>query len=287
MTKRADILILCSDPERESRWTRMLTDADVRLWQGTDELPADASIDVIVTDGMVDCEDLPHSNLGSRLAVGEIAVVRIGPGPADVSLPDDCTARELRLVCRLLTEIVRLRRDRSRAYRLHRTLVELARSDALTGLPNRRAWEDELAARIQRGKTESGGFCLALFDLDHFKSINDKFGHAAGDDVLRHVARQLDAQRDESKFVARLGGDEFALLVTVRDVSHAAAVIEELRAESCEGSPHATITASAGYIFSDELRSETVDNLFHAADDALRKAKSAGRNRAIAADGRE
>jgi diguanylate cyclase (GGDEF)-like protein len=244
-------------------------------------LPADASIDVIVTDRMIACDDLPHSNLGSRLAAGEIAVVRIGPGPGDVSLPDDCTPRELRLACRLLAEIVRLRRDRSRARRLQRALAELARSDPLTGLPNRRAWEDELVSRVQTGEMETDGYCLALLDLDHFKSVNDRFGHAAGDDVLRHVARKLDAQIDGSDFVARLGGDEFVLLMTARDVTQAATLVERLRTTVCDGSPHTTITASAGYAFSTELRSETIDGLFHAADDALRSAKSSGRDRSV------
>ncbi len=283
MTNRADILILCSDPERESRWTRTLTDADARLWLGASELPPDTSIDVIVTDRMIDSEDLPHAKLSSKLAAGEIAVVRIGPGPADVSLPEDCTPRELRLVCRLLAEITRLRRDRSRGRRLQHALAELARSDPLTGLPNRRAWEDELAVRIGIDEEDVGGCCLALFDLDHFKSVNDTFGHMAGDDLLRHVARQLDARSNGSDFVARLGGDEFALLLTGRTLSEAATLIETLRVASCEASPHTTITASAGFAFSDELRSHTVDNLFRAADHALREAKSTGRNRTVAA----
>ncbi len=283
MTKRADILILSSDPKRQRCWARMLTDADARVWQGISELPPDASVDVIVADRVICCEDLPQSKLGSRLAVGEIGVVRIGPGPADVSLPEDFTPRELRLACRLLTEIVRLRRDRSRARRLQHALAELAKSDPLTGLPNRRAWEDELLSRADNGERQTGGFCLALLDLDHFKSVNDRFGHTAGDDVLRHVGRQLDASVNGSDLAARLGGDEFAILLTGRSSSAAATTIDTLRAAVGEGSPHTAITASAGYAYSQVLRSGTVDNLFHAADDALREAKSTGRNRTIAA----
>lgn len=284
MTKPVDILILCGESELQRSWTRALTDTDARLWQGASELTDDTTVDVIVTNRMIDYEDLPHSKLGSRLSAGEIGVVRIGSGPADVSLPDDWTPRELRLACHLLAEIVRLRRDRSRSHRLQRALAELARGDPLTGLPNRRAWEDELAIRIENQDAESGGFCLVLFDLDHFKSVNDRFGHMAGDDVLRHVARQLEAQKHGDDFVARLGGDEFALLVASRDVSQATALIERLRTSVCDGSPHTTITASAGYAFCEKLRSEDIDNLFHAADDALRFAKSTGRDRSVAAD---
>ena len=284
MTKPVDILVLCSDPELERCWTRTLTDTDTRLWQGASELTDDTSVDVIVTNRMFDSEDLPYPKLGSRLTAGEVGVVRVGSGPADVSLPDDCTQRELRLACQLLAEIVRLRRDRSRSHRLQHALAELARSDPLTGLPNRRAWEDELAIRIENQEAEPGGYCLVLFDLDHFKSVNDMFGHMAGDDVLRHVARQLDAQRNGSDFVARLGGDEFALLMVNRVVSQAAELIEMLRTSVCDGSPYTPITASAGYAFCAELRSEAIDNLFHAADDALRSAKAAGRDRSVAAD---
>jgi len=283
MTKPADILILSTDQERQRCWARMLTDANARVWQGIPKLPPDASIDVIVTDRVICREDLPHAKQASRLAVGEIGVVRIGPGPADVSLPEDFTPRELRMACHLLTEIVRLRRDRSRARRLQRALAELARSDPLTGLPNRRAWEDELLTRAGNCEGQTGGYCLALLDLDHFKSVNDRFGHTAGDDVLRHVGRQLDASVNGTDLAARLGGDEFAVLLTGRSSSEAATMIETLRATVCQGTPHTAITASAGYVFSEDLRSETVDTLFHAADDALRAAKSTGRNRTIAA----
>lgn len=279
MSASVDILIVCSDPERQRCCVRTLTAPEARLWQGVSELPPDALVDVIVTDRMIAGDDLAQTKLAARLAVGEIGVVRIGEGPADVSLPEDCTPRELRMACHLLATIARLRRDRSRARRLQHALAELAKSDPLTGLPNRRAWEDELAARVEGKQVATGGYCLALFDLDHFKSVNDRFGHVAGDDVLRHVARQLDARINGSDFVARLGGDEFALLIACRDASHGGELIETLRTDACDGSPHATITASAGYVFSQQLRPETIDRLFRAADDALRSAKSAGRDR--------
>ena len=132
MTRPAEILILSDSPQLVRRWTGILTDADTRLWQGASALPPDGTVDVIVTDCFVDVERLPQKKLRSQWSGGEIGVVRIGDrGPADVCLPADCSLRELRLACQLLTEIVRLRRQQNRGRRVQRLLSELAKSDPL------------------------------------------------------------------------------------------------------------------------------------------------------------
>lgn len=284
MTRPADILILSDDPQRVRRWTSVLVGIDARLWQGRSALPAGAKVDVVPTDGVVDCDRLPHEKLRSQLSVGEIGVVCVGDhGPADVCLPADCSQRELRLACQLLSEIVRLRRQQSRGRRVQRLLSEMARSDPLTGLPNRRAWEDELRDRIEGRKPGLANCCLAVLDLDFFKQVNERFGHTGGDDVLRHVGRRLVATVNGDDFVARLGGDEFAVLLAGRDEAGTAAAIDRLRISACESSPHTRVTASVGFAFTADLQPGDIDRLFHAADDALREAKSEGRNRTIAA----
>src|SRR4029450_10462491 len=99
--------------------------------------------------------------------------------PADVSLPSDHSARELRLACLLLAEVVRLRRQREASRRQERVLTHLALSDPLTGLPNRRAWEQQLADRLAASTAKS--WCIALLDVDHFHEVNDQLGHLEGD----------------------------------------------------------------------------------------------------------
>jgi len=285
MTRPADILILSDNPPHVRRWTGILTGADARLWQGQSALLADAKVDVVVTDRIINSDELRQKKLCSQLEAGEIGVVRVGDrGPADVCLPSDCSPRELRLACQLLTEIVRLRRQQNRGRRVQRLLSELAKSDPLTGLPNRRAWEDELRDLVETHEPEAAGYCLAVLDLDHFKRVNERYGHTGGDDVLRHVGHQLNAAVNGDDFVARLGGDEFAILLAGCDLAETAAAIEGLRTSACEGSPHTQITASVGFAFTADLQAGGIDDLFHAADDALRQAKSTGRNRTIAAD---
>jgi diguanylate cyclase (GGDEF)-like protein len=284
MAKPSEILILSNDSGRVRDWTRILTDCDTRLWQGVAQLPSDTPIDVIVTDDLLPCDPSFHPQLGPRLAAGEVGIVRIGAQNAgDVCLPEDFAPRELRLACLLLTEVVRLRRQCRRGRRMQRLLNRMAFADPLTGLPNRRAWEDELQEREARAVQQRSSVCLALLDLDLFKSVNDRLGHLAGDDMLRHVGKRLDASRRNSDFVARLGGDEFALLLDGRDPAMAAREVEEIRVSACQGAPHAPMTASVGFAHDASLRPGGLEALFHAADAALRDAKAAGRNRRVAA----
>ena len=99
-----------------------------------------------------------------------------------------------------------------------------ARTDSLTGLPNRRAFDDELARRIAEWERKSATFCLVLIDIDRFKALNDLYGHPAGDEVLRGLAEVLKGILREMDLVARLGGDEFGVLLPSthsRDAVHA------------------------------------------------------------------
>ena len=157
-----------------------------------------------------------------------------------------------------------------------------ARTDTLTGLPNRAAYDDHLDKEFERWARYQQGFSVAIGDLDFFKRINDTYGHLAGDKVLRLISRVLTKNLRASDFVARFGGEEFVILMPSTEADEGAKAIEKLR-ESISKSPFnfhgqpVTITMSFGVTQTRE--SDTKDALFDRADAALYKAKQEGRNR--------
>ncbi len=159
---------------------------------------------------------------------------------------------------------------------LLRRLEGLALTDQLTGLPNRRAWEDTLARELARATRDGAPVCVAVLDIDAFKSYNDDRGHLAGDALLSQAA---DAWRSELRggdVLARYGGDEFAALIPGRALDTAVVVVERLRRAAPEG-----CTCSAGVAMWDGGESAT--DLFGRADAALYVAKQSGRNQLAAA----
>ncbi|VAW75381.1 hypothetical protein MNBD_GAMMA15-503 [hydrothermal vent metagenome] len=159
-----------------------------------------------------------------------------------------------------------------------------AKTDALTGIPNRLAWEERLEQEIARWKRFSTPLVLVMWDVDHFKQINDRFGHKAGDKVLRTLAHMLADNVRETDFVARYGGEEFVQLITGTSLEECLPVVEKLRAGIESTAFHfrderVTITASCGLaLFQD---GDSADQCFERADKALYRAKDAGRNRCI------
>jgi diguanylate cyclase (GGDEF)-like protein/PAS domain S-box-containing protein len=159
---------------------------------------------------------------------------------------------------------------------LLRRLETLALTDQLTGLPNRRAWEDTLGRELARGARDGLPVCVAVLDLDAFKRYNDERGHLAGDGLLSAAA---DAWRRELRggdVLARYGGDEFAALIPGRALDTAVTVVERLRRAAPEG-----CTCSAGVAVWDGA--ESAIDLFGRADAALYVAKQSGRNQLAAA----
>jgi diguanylate cyclase (GGDEF)-like protein/PAS domain S-box-containing protein len=163
-------------------------------------------------------------------------------------------------------------------------LVKQATTDALTDLQNRRSFfanaERELA-RLQRGKVDQGA--LIMIDLDHFKRINDTYGHGIGDEVLRHLAGTLMRTLRRSDLAGRLGGEEFAVLLPDTSEEQGVLLAERLRvsiAESSVTTPAGDIffTASMGLTILDGT-DQDIDTALDRADDALYRAKEAGRNR--------
>lgn len=157
-----------------------------------------------------------------------------------------------------------------------------AREDALTGLANRRAFDELLAYEFARAGRSDQPLCVALVDLDHFKRINDDYSHAAGDAVLRAVAARMREVCREIDTVARWGGEEFALLLPNTRLSDALVVCERVRAglerlELDEVAPGLRITVSIG-LASHEGHAD-YDRMLSQVDAALYAAKQSGRNR--------
>lgn len=154
--------------------------------------------------------------------------------------------------------------------------------DPLTGLPNRAAWAERLEHEVAQWQRHGNSLLLAMLDLDHFKRINDNYGHLAGDRVLKIIATVLRKRLRGSDFIARFGGEEFVLLVPDTPLASGAKLAEVLRAaiEACpfhfKGEP-VTITVSMG--MTAFKPGEHSDLVLKRADQALYRAKSAGRNR--------
>ena len=162
----------------------------------------------------------------------------------------------------LLMSTVRKQADR---------LAELSRTDALTGLPNRRSWDFQLLRAVEVARSFDQPLTIAMADLDHFKDYNDTLGHLAGDALLADCARQWRAALDPSIFLARYGGEEFALILQGDWSGSAAAALETMR----RATPP-PVTVSIGYAWRDYI--EPITTTVARADAALYQAKAAGRD---------
>jgi diguanylate cyclase (GGDEF)-like protein len=171
-----------------------------------------------------------------------------------------------------------LTRPLLRALRWTEARASEARVDALTGIANRRALEESLAAEISRAQRFGHPLAVVLLDLDHFKRTNDAHGHAAGDLLLRAVARILSSAARQGDTVARLGGEELVVVLPETDPAGARRLAERLRVaiEACRVG-EMRITASFGVAA--RVDGDRVDSLLAAADAALYTAKENGRNR--------
>jgi diguanylate cyclase (GGDEF)-like protein len=166
------------------------------------------------------------------------------------------------------------------------TLEQAAGHDALTGLPNRRAFEAELRRRVALSKRRGLGFTLAIVDLDHFKQVNDSFGHPEGDAVLRRSGEAIRASLRSSDRVFRYGGEEFALILETADEGGIADLLERARegvkALGVAPTPDRRMSASIGWAVFPEDADDRND-LVAEADTALYQAKEGGRDQVIRA----
>lgn len=161
--------------------------------------------------------------------------------------------------------------------------------DPLTGVPNRRFFERRLREEIERWARHGQPLACMLADIDHFKSINDRFGHAAGDQTLRQVAAALGRGLRASDVLARYGGDEFILLLPETAATQAMAIAERLReavaglASPPEGVDQVSISIGLACLRQGDDETGAAARLLERADAALYQAKAAGRNRVMLA----
>jgi diguanylate cyclase (GGDEF)-like protein len=194
----------------------------------------------------------------------------------------------------------RLERDLRRVgvslKRHNASLQNLADSDALTGLGNRRLFEDRLVREYERARRSGAPFALILADVDHFKKYNDRFGHPAGDDCLRKVAGAIEAgARRPADLATRYGGEEFAIILADTDLAGANAVADTIRAAVAAldlrhpDNPTGRVTLSMGLYVGHPALAERNDPLawVDVADRLLYEAKDGGRNRVVAREGHE
>jgi len=157
-----------------------------------------------------------------------------------------------------------------------------ALQDPLTALPNRAAWDDRLQIEVARQQRYGGQLLLAVLDVDHFKRINDSYGHLAGDRVLKIIASELRKRLRKTDFIARFGGEEFALLLPETPAAAGVQLLESLRSgiENCPfhfKGARIQVTLSGG--LASFAATDRAEQVFERADQALYRAKDAGRNR--------
>jgi len=233
----------------------------------------------------LDSRDLLTMNVAALVALAIVMVVR------SLSLFDMIgTAIFMLLAVSVSTLLGRvLEASHRRAFALELELHRDARTDSLTGLDNRRAMEERGPLELKRAHRTRVPVSIIVADVDHFKSINDRHGHEAGDAVLVAVARTLRAALRATDLLSRWGGEEFMAVVVDADARRAAEIAERMRA-SVEAMPLAAITErvtiSLGVATLENVGDVAAawETLLKEADTNLYRAKSAGRNRVISRD---
>ncbi len=232
--------------------------------------------------------DIPVIMLTVRTALADrVAGLNIG---ADDYLPKPFEDQELeaRIFAALRVKAVHAElRDRNQQLESMLHSVEaLASTDALTGLFNRRRFADVLKREFAVTKRYKNTLSCLLLDLDHFKQINDRFGHDAGDQVLKEVARRINGSLREVDLAARYGGEEFVILLPHTSKGDARIVAERLlksvrKQDFNFGGELVTVTTSIGCAGNSDVLSNNAEDLVKAADIALYEAKNRGRNQVV------
>jgi diguanylate cyclase (GGDEF)-like protein len=226
----------------------------------------------------------------------------ISQGRVDHEIPDPQSGDEIGLLTRAFNDmIVKLRRNHEQIeaaneqlteqneelQRANEVLAQLSITDGLTKLHNHRFFQDHLTREIKRARRTGEPLSMLLCDLDDFKALNDRLGHAAGDELLERVARIMEGSIRDSDLLARYGGEEFVVLASNTDVPGAVKLAEKIR-RGIEDASHllddtfslTRVTVSIGVA----LYKGDRKRFFLAADQALYRAKELGKNRVIAAD---
>lgn len=177
-------------------------------------------------------------------------------------------------------------RSALRMFDLIQMLAQRAHIDGLTGLYNRVAFDERWAQCNAENQRHGKALSLAIFDLDHFKSINDTYGHPAGDEALRTFGRLLQRECRQSDVPCRFGGEEFVLIMPETGPEDAAAVCNRIRTEleaiQWPAHPERSITVSCGVLGATGAATMSADDWLQATDEMLYAAKNGGRNRVMA-----
>lgn len=188
-------------------------------------------------------------------------------------------------ICLIVYDVTEVAVNRIQIQEANEKLRQLSRTDGLTGLLNRKTWEAELEEEFNRYKRHHHKTSLVLFDIDHFKKVNDNYGHPAGDEVIRQTARILKENLRNIDIAGRYGGEEFAVLLVDTDAQGARTVAERLRlaieAYTAEYEDmRIDYTISLGIC---EINSDITDrtNWIDCADKGLYQAKNNGRNNTV------
>jgi diguanylate cyclase (GGDEF)-like protein len=180
-------------------------------------------------------------------------------------------------------ESARLKAEIARRVALEADLRVQASTDALTGLVNRRAFMERFAHELARSQRHGPSPTLLMLDIDHFKKINDKHGHPAGDVVLAHLAQLLKSSVRNVDIIGRIGGEEFAVVLVETNAATAAPVIERLlerlRNTTVTLADATTLKFTASIGSTEILWADTIDTAIQRADEALYTAKKTGRDR--------
>jgi diguanylate cyclase (GGDEF)-like protein len=223
-----------------------------------------------------------YAGVPLRFEGQHVGVLCIGDTkPRDFNADADRSLRDLAVIAEQELQFVRLSEAQLALARANDELQMKANIDVLTRLWNRRAiFEIAESQRLKATGTEQ--LAALLIDIDHFKSINDTFGHSAGDEVLRRFAQRLRGSIRTVDAVGRIGGEEFLVLMAGAQTEDVAAVAQRIRADQAEspirfGRHSIGLTCSIGYAIG--VASDPFDGLMRHADQALYRAKSNGRNR--------
>jgi diguanylate cyclase (GGDEF)-like protein len=227
---------------------------------------------------------------------------KISAGELDVTLPDQKSQDEIGLLTRAFNEMTRklrahrgeideaqrrLVQDKEDLQRANEMLEQLSITDGLTRLHNHRFFQDHLTREIKRVNRTGEALAMLLIDIDEFKRLNDRLGHAAGDALLTGIAQVMNENIRDSDLLARYGGEEFVVVAAGTDLAGAMRLAEKLRIAVAAASflvdetqPRARCTISVGVAAYKGNRKA----FFQAADRALYRAKGEGKNRVVCAD---
>ncbi|GAB5477320.1 MAG: sensor domain-containing diguanylate cyclase [Marinobacter nauticus] len=192
---------------------------------------------------------------------------------------------EVEKVCLLIYDVTEFASSKRALERANEQLAKLSMTDRLTGLLNRGTWENLVDAEYERFRRYGQATSLVMFDIDHFKPVNDTYGHLAGDEVIRHTAEVTRNNIRQSDSAGRYGGEEFGIILPETDAENARVICERIR-EAIENSTVSTTAGDIRYTVSMGIAqlTETPENYMQwmqKADEALYKAKESGRNKVV------